>query len=369
MTPPQRWRTAAGAPQQRRRDRRSSRWAANLSPALLTSALALAVTATGCAGGPTADEAAGRPTPAPATTARSTIPPPTTTAPTTAAPTTAVPAVDPDALAAPTEAAEVLELLVEAERAVRDPALDDDTAAAWGRLQQRLYGTIASDDELTAVVTAEAPDDLRPAIGGNLEARRALGGLVTSTALATELPPWRIRAPLGVDELLGHYARAEAATGVGWQWLAAIHLVETRMGRIEGTSTAGAIGPMQFLPSTWAECCEGDPLVDADAILGAATYLSHSGAPADMAGAVFRYNRSERYVRAITAYAQVLAADPTAYRGYWSWEVYFRTDRGLIRLLPGYAHDHPVAIEHYLAVHPHASVPETPVPPPGPDLP
>ncbi len=45
---------------------------------------------------------------------------------------------------------------------------------------------------------------------------------------------------------------AEAATGVGWNYLAAVNLIETRLGSIAGTSTAGAQGPMQFLPSTGA---------------------------------------------------------------------------------------------------------------------
>ena len=53
-------------------------------------------------------------------------------------------------------------------------------------------------------------------------------------------------------ELLADYNAAAQATGVGWQYLAAVHLVETRMGRIRGTSAAGAEGPMQFLPSTFA---------------------------------------------------------------------------------------------------------------------
>src|SRR3712207_536212 len=64
-------------------------------------------------------------------------------------------------------------------------------------------------------------------------------------------PAWRIVAPAPASELLGHYRAAEAAVGVPWQYLAAIHLVETRMGRIRGVSVAGAQGPMQFLPSTW----------------------------------------------------------------------------------------------------------------------
>jgi hypothetical protein len=264
---------------------------------------------------------------------------------------------DPDRLMVDRQPAALAEALAHAERQVRDPGVGDEHAAGWGRLQQRLYATIAGDSDLAAAVLARLPADLRPAAEANLAARRALSSLATATPPATELPAWRIRAPLPLGELLDYYRGAEEATGVGWEWLAAIHLVETRMGRIEGTSTAGAIGPMQFLPSTWAECCEGDPLVDRDAIHGAARYLRQSGAPADMAAAVFRYNPSERYVRAITAYAGVLAADPAAYRGYWSWEVYFRTHVGLVRLPPGYDHAKPVPVEAYLAEHPDALVP------------
>ena len=69
---------------------------------------------------------------------------------------------------------------------------------------------------------------------------------------------------------IADYRAAEAATGIDWYWLAAIHLQETRMGRIIGTSSAGAVGPMQFLPTTWARCCTGDPTVTRDAIIGAA---------------------------------------------------------------------------------------------------
>ncbi len=92
---------------------------------------------------------------------------------------------------------------------------------------------------------------------------------------------------------------AEDATGIEWEYLAAINLVETRMGRINGVSTAGAVGPMQFLPSTWAECCEGDPTIAADAIMGAGQYLLDRGGPLDMDRAILGYNNSKNYVTAV----------------------------------------------------------------------
>jgi hypothetical protein len=54
------------------------------------------------------------------------------------------------------------------------------------------------------------------------------------------------------------YRQVAAQTGVPAAILAAVGYVETKHGRIGGPSTAGALGPMQFLPSTWAGLgCDG----------------------------------------------------------------------------------------------------------------
>ena len=90
----------------------------------------------------------------------------------------------------------------------------------------------------------------------NVDARRQLTAIVAS-ALKDTLPAWRIEPPAPADELLGYYRKAEAATGVGWNYLAAINLVETGLGRIVGVSHAGAQGPRQFLPSTFAVYGDG----------------------------------------------------------------------------------------------------------------
>ena len=82
-------------------------------------------------------------------------------------------------------------------------------------------------------------------------------------------------APAPAAELEGYYKEASQATGVPWPVLAAVHLVETRMGRIRGESSAGAQGPMQFLPSTWAAYGQGDINSNHDAIMTAARYLQN----------------------------------------------------------------------------------------------
>ena len=102
------------------------------------------------------------------------------------------------------------------------------------------------------------------------------------------------------------------------------------MGRIRGTSTAGAQGPMQFLPATWKAYGMGGDINDPrDAIFGAANYLkANGGAAGRMDNALFRYNNSNRYVRAVTLYATQIEADPTAYPAYHGWQVYYITPWG-----------------------------------------
>jgi membrane-bound lytic murein transglycosylase B len=90
------------------------------------------------------------------------------------------------------------------------------------------------------------------------------------------------------------------------------------MGRIRGDSSAGAQGPMQFIPSTWAAYgAGGDVNSYRDSILAAARYLKAAGAPGDMPRAIFAYNHSAFYVNAVTGYGEAMHADPLAYRGFY----------------------------------------------------
>ncbi len=109
--------------------------------------------------------------------------------------------------------------------------------------------------------------------------------------------------PMSFAALRGIWQAAGNSYGIPWEVLAAINKVETGFGRNLGPSSAGAIGWMQFMPSTWARWgldANGDGVADpnnpTDAIFSAARYLAACGGQTDIAAAVYCYNHSSRYV-------------------------------------------------------------------------
>jgi len=127
------------------------------------------------------------------------------------------------------------------------------------------------------------------------------------------------RPPLA--DLVGFYDEAERRFGIGAQYLAAIHLVETKFGRVVNNSVAGAQGPMQFIPSTWQIYGHGGDIRDPhDAILAAARLLRANGAPGRYGPALRAYNPSGLYVQAVTQYARLIGRDPYALYFLYTWE-------------------------------------------------
>jgi transglycosylase-like protein with SLT domain len=175
----------------------------------------------------------------------------------------------------------------------------------------------------------------------NLAAAAALHGLV---APRPSLPPWKIVAPPPPATLLGYFRQAQSRFGVRWEYLAAIEFIETKFGRVVGLSTAGAEGPMQFLPSTWAAYGRGDVHDPRAAIFGAARYLVANGAPTDIAAALYHYNPSQQYVHAVVDYAGWMRADPRAYYGYYHWQVIYAKRGGAVILPVGFPRAHPVRL-------------------------
>jgi hypothetical protein len=113
--------------------------------------------------------------------------------------------------------------------------------------------------------------------------------------------------------LLPIYHAAGLDYGVPWEVLAAINEIETDYGRNLSTSSAGAVGWMQFLPSTWASFgvdADGNgkpnPNDPMDAIFAAARYLNAAGAEHQLARAIFAYNHANWYVTSVELRASLL---------------------------------------------------------------
>jgi len=117
--------------------------------------------------------------------------------------------------------------------------------------------------------------------------------------------------------LLPIYQAAGIQYGIRWEVLAAINEIETDYGRNLNVSSAGAVGWMQFLPSTWKTWgVDGngdgrkDPYNPVDAIFAAARYLKAAGGDADIRRAIFAYNHAGWYVDSVMLRARLIAGVP-----------------------------------------------------------
>ncbi|MEY2421221.1 MAG: hypothetical protein QOI95_1288 [Acidimicrobiaceae bacterium] len=137
-----------------------------------------------------------------------------------------------------------------------------------------------------------------------------VGAATAASAPMHKVAPRRLPA-----DYQGYARAASACPGLDPLILVAIHDVETGRGSQGATSSAGAIGPMQFLPDTWAAYGvdadhdgAADPSDLMDALTGATNLLCANGvaASATHESAIWNYNHSWGYVRAVLVRAAEL---------------------------------------------------------------
>ena len=193
---------------------------------------------------------------------------------------------------------------------------------------QRILRRLAERRTLGDATLAKLPSDVRGEARDTLIARRLLDSIPRGKP-----PKVRVAPAAPAATLRAQYADAERRFGIDWSVLASINFVESAFGRVRSASEAGARGPMQFLPSTWDTYGAGGDIEDPhDAILAAARYLRAAGAPADLDRALYAYNHSTAYVRAVRRYAARMRADERVFRTYYAWQVYVRTPSGARRI-------------------------------------
>jgi hypothetical protein len=247
------------------------------------------------------------------------------------------------------------------ELALRSDATPAERLPELGHLQQVIYRRLSTDPAVASRVRESLPARWRRVLDLHLAARREFLAMHRQGSRPVVVPAWRIIPPEPAADLLRYYRDAAAATGIAWEVLAAVNLVETGMGRIDGVSVADARGPMQFLPSTWAEpgIGKGDIRDPHDAIHAAARYLVRRGGLRDIRRGLWGYNNSNHYVRAVLLYAELLKEDPRAFTGLYHWEIHYASAAGDLWLPVGYDQPRPLAVGQYLRRFPASAPPRT----------
>ncbi len=136
-------------------------------------------------------------------------------------------------------------------------------------------------------------------------------------APASTIPDFFVSSFQTPPFLLPIYQAAGIEYDVPWPVLAAINEVETDYGRNLSISSAGAVGWMQFLPTTWehygvdaTNSGYADPYNPVDAIFAAARYLHAAGASTSLESAVYAYNHAWWYVQSVLLRAELIGGIP-----------------------------------------------------------
>jgi membrane-bound lytic murein transglycosylase B len=228
---------------------------------------------------------------------------PTTTTPTTSAPTSAPPRTS--GRSTPERPSVRTSRRPAADRSARS---GEQSAAG---AQSNAAGATAPSTSAQTRASAAPPSPANPSYSLALPGPASIG-VPNFFIDSFQIPPF----------LLPIYEAAGIQYDVPWQALAAINQIETDYGRNLSVSSAGAVGWMQFLPSTWKRWAVdatgagyADPYNPVDAIFTAARYLQAAGAATNLPRAIFAYNHANWYVQSVLLRAKLIGGTPTGVIG------------------------------------------------------
>ncbi len=262
----------------------------------------------------------------------------------------------------PLDPIEVAKLLGFLEHELREIPTKNPNYPRLAHQQQVIYRVLSEDISFSQQVLGHLPHKWRNVAERHLAARREFLEMSSASVPKQYMPAWKIIQPESAEQLLSYYLKAEKNTGIEWEVLASINLVETGMGRIDGISVANAQGPMQFLPTTWRENgigMNGDIRDPHDSIQAAARYLVRRGGLNDIKKGLWGYNNSYYYGRAIMQYVSLLKEDPKVFYALYNWEIHYRSYLGDLWLPVGYKQIRQIPISTYLKNFPHSLPPTT----------
>ena len=246
-------------------------------------------------------------TPAPTTTQTETSIAPTSSTPNTTAPTSTAAQPETAAPAASEAPAVVLQRKQKASASTPANPTETTTSETTGKKEKPRKSAKATNKKASGHNNVALSPQLVAAEAGQLVAMLA-------SAEASDQALGFYRIPLF---LLPIYKAAAVQYGVPWQILAAINEIETDYGSDLSVSTAGAVGWMQFMPSTWLQygvdalnAGYADPYNPVDAIFAAARYLRAAGAATNLRAAILAYNHSEEYVESVLLRAKLISTYP-----------------------------------------------------------
>lgn len=209
--------------------------------------------------------------------------------------------------------------------------IDGGSAGRGGATENDSLGDVSGGGGSTGAVTAPGVNgggDQPLTKGADGGSQYDDGGSPTATNPTTTFAPFG-PAPIGVPNfvidsfeippfLLPIYQACGTEYGIPWEVLASINKIETGFGTNLNVSSAGALGWMQFLPSSWEAFgvdANGDgrkdPYNPVDAICAAANYLEIAGAHDDLYQAIFAYNHADWYVQEVLLYARAYGRLPS----------------------------------------------------------